>query len=212
MSHENAPATQLVATRCCACRTPLVDANSVELGIGPICRRKTAKEDVGQPADWDRVCDLLAEFGARNQSDDHRREVFELCLRNLDVSERAVGAQKAANVITHYIAIDQHRADKDIGTMIEALRAMGRPALAGKIADNLYTIKIVADGATLLVTAPYSETLRNLMWQGRIGRWDHDAKAYRVASDGTTRLDLLAALRRAYPGTLGMGPKGEFRL
>lgn len=30
----------LTATNCCVCRRPLVDAKSVELGIGPICRQK----------------------------------------------------------------------------------------------------------------------------------------------------------------------------
>jgi len=40
MSYESAPATQLVATHCCACNRPLVDAKSVELGIGPVCRKK----------------------------------------------------------------------------------------------------------------------------------------------------------------------------
>jgi len=40
MSYETAPATILLATRCCVCNRPLVDAISVELGIGPDCREK----------------------------------------------------------------------------------------------------------------------------------------------------------------------------
>ncbi len=40
MSYENAPATKLLATQCCACGRPLVDAKSVETGMGPICREK----------------------------------------------------------------------------------------------------------------------------------------------------------------------------
>jgi hypothetical protein len=40
MGYENAAATKLLATHCCACARPLVDAKSVELGIGPICRKK----------------------------------------------------------------------------------------------------------------------------------------------------------------------------
>lgn len=39
MSYENAPATRLVATRCASCNRPLVDAESVEIGLGPDCRR-----------------------------------------------------------------------------------------------------------------------------------------------------------------------------
>lgn len=37
-SYENAPATKMLATACVCCGRPLVDATSVELGIGPECR------------------------------------------------------------------------------------------------------------------------------------------------------------------------------
>lgn len=40
MTYENAPATKLLATHCAVCARPLVDAKSVELGIGPDCRKK----------------------------------------------------------------------------------------------------------------------------------------------------------------------------
>ena len=40
MSYENAPATKMLATHCCACGRPLVDAASVEAGMGPDCREK----------------------------------------------------------------------------------------------------------------------------------------------------------------------------
>lgn len=38
-SYLNAPATALLATNCCVCGRPLVDAISVSLGIGPDCRQ-----------------------------------------------------------------------------------------------------------------------------------------------------------------------------
>lgn len=38
MNYVNAPATRMLATNCCCCGRPLVDAISVELGIGPECR------------------------------------------------------------------------------------------------------------------------------------------------------------------------------
>ncbi len=38
--YENAPATKMLATHCCACGRPLVDAPSVESGMGPDCRKK----------------------------------------------------------------------------------------------------------------------------------------------------------------------------
>lgn len=43
--YENAPATKLVATDCAACGRPLVDAPSVESGMGPHCRRKYGVPD-----------------------------------------------------------------------------------------------------------------------------------------------------------------------
>lgn len=39
-TYETAPATELLATACCCCGRPLVDAQSVEFGIGPVCREK----------------------------------------------------------------------------------------------------------------------------------------------------------------------------
>lgn len=38
--YENAPATKLLATNCCACGRPLVEAESIESGMGPDCRKK----------------------------------------------------------------------------------------------------------------------------------------------------------------------------
>jgi len=38
--YENAPATKMLATHCAACGKELVDARSVEAGMGPDCRKK----------------------------------------------------------------------------------------------------------------------------------------------------------------------------
>lgn len=40
MGYENSAACEIMATNCCACGKPLVDAKSVETGIGPVCRKK----------------------------------------------------------------------------------------------------------------------------------------------------------------------------
>lgn len=50
MSYENAPATTLLATHCSVCARPLVDAQSVELGIGPDCRKKHGYDIEVDPA------------------------------------------------------------------------------------------------------------------------------------------------------------------
>lgn len=40
MSYESAPSTIMLATHCAVCARPLRDAKSVEMGIGPDCRKK----------------------------------------------------------------------------------------------------------------------------------------------------------------------------
>jgi len=40
MSYEQAPATKMLASHCAACGRPLVDASSVEAGLGPDCRKR----------------------------------------------------------------------------------------------------------------------------------------------------------------------------
>ncbi len=51
MSYETAPATRMLATHCAVCRRPLVDAASVEAGIGPDCREKHGYDiDVNEDA------------------------------------------------------------------------------------------------------------------------------------------------------------------
>jgi hypothetical protein len=45
VSYEFAPATTLLASHCAACGRPLVDAQSVETGMGPECRSKYGVPD-----------------------------------------------------------------------------------------------------------------------------------------------------------------------
>lgn len=40
MGYEDAKATKMLATHCAACGKELVDAVSVETGVGPVCRKK----------------------------------------------------------------------------------------------------------------------------------------------------------------------------
>jgi uncharacterized Zn finger protein (UPF0148 family) len=49
MSYEQAPATAMLATHCAFCGRPLVDAQSAETGVGPICREKHLVPDKVSP-------------------------------------------------------------------------------------------------------------------------------------------------------------------
>lgn len=42
--YENAPATKMLASNCACCSRPLVDAKSVECGVGPECRKRHGYE------------------------------------------------------------------------------------------------------------------------------------------------------------------------
>jgi hypothetical protein len=80
MSHENAPATKLIATHCAACGKPLLDAESVLLGVGPVCVKRYLPKEVDaeraqansiiyliaslQRSDWQRVRDALVKLAA----------------------------------------------------------------------------------------------------------------------------------------------------
>lgn len=47
--YESAPATLMLATNCAFCGRPLVDAQSAETGVGPICRQKYLVADKVSP-------------------------------------------------------------------------------------------------------------------------------------------------------------------
>lgn len=40
MGYQSAPATRMLATRCICCNRALLDSESIEYGIGPVCRKK----------------------------------------------------------------------------------------------------------------------------------------------------------------------------
>ena len=71
MSYENAPATDLLSTRCMACARPLLDAASVEAGMGPICRGKYGYSEI--PDDARIAANALIHEAAREETSTARR-------------------------------------------------------------------------------------------------------------------------------------------
>lgn len=63
--YEDAPATQLVATNCAACGRPLVDAESVSIGLGPECRKKYGYSSIMDPTVRDEANKLVYLIAAR---------------------------------------------------------------------------------------------------------------------------------------------------
>lgn len=91
--YENAPATRMLATACACCARPLVDAKSVETGMGPYCRRKHGYEaDVTDAArkEGNAIVHAIA------SAPDMTREALAGAVARL----RALGFETLASVIT----------------------------------------------------------------------------------------------------------------
>ena len=95
MSYEDAPATKMLATYCAVCGRPLVDANSVEAGIGPDCRRKYGYNDPCGDEARMAANKLVHDIAIRQDG----LEVLESC-----VQLRSLGFEKLADRITDRVA------------------------------------------------------------------------------------------------------------
>ena len=74
MNYENAPATELLSTRCMTCARPLVDAASVTAGMGPICRKKYGYESI--PEDVRIEANALIHEAALSETSAARRKAI----------------------------------------------------------------------------------------------------------------------------------------
>lgn len=191
MSYTNSPACQLLETFCACCSRPLVDATSVEVGVGPECRKRHGFAAAEGPADWAAVNAAVASLqlgaGWVAASGDQR---------------------KAANVLTAHIAAD-HASD-DVGPAIAALAALGYHTLSAKCAKNLCAVTIEQNGGVFRVSAPYSDAA-TADWRRIPGRrWNREAKTNEVPA--SERRALWSLLQAHYAGLRAMGPKGAFRI
>ena len=114
MSYETAAATLLVATHCCACGRPLVDAQSVELGIGPVCRKKHGFD---MPVDDEvraSANKLVYQIAANPQGLDTLKKISEIrelgfsvladCLENRVAAVRVMVVEGRVRLVTPYNA------------------------------------------------------------------------------------------------------------
>lgn len=188
--YENAPATVMVATSCACCARPLVDAVSVETGVGPDCRKK---HGYAQP---DVAVDALAVVSALASS--LPAEVF------LALSGKTE-ARDAANVLVHRVALEQD--GPLIASYVSALHKLGFVKLAARIATRIGKITVTEEGAFYVVETPYNEgfvsAVRGL--QGR--RFDRTRGANLVSRNERARL--WGILKTHFPsGTVVYGARG----
>jgi Family of unknown function (DUF6011) len=180
-AYLNAPATELLATSCCLCGRALLDAASIERGIGPTCAQKAGVGEAAHPADWSRVSEVLASVKLTVSCDDARRE---------------------ANRLVHRIGHDPHA--KEVPTLVEAIEALGYLKLAATLAEHLapVTVRVEAEGSTFSVSAdlPRGEVFDAFVAAMRAvpgRRWDSDRK--RNVVPARSKRDLWAALLDSLP-------------
>ena len=185
-NYENAPACKLLATHCCACGRPLVDAVSVESGMGPDCRKRYM------------VIDGLSSIVGSPEEAEKLRSRANYLVWEMAIQISAVHGGDLDQVSRCAVANNLHE-----------LRAMGFLKLASKLEAQWVQIRVTEEpDGTYAVKAPYDER-SVLSWRRIPGRvWDGRNKVNRVPMAG--RVKLWELLIRHFPGFAGMGPKGSF--
>ncbi len=199
-NYTAAPACTMLATNCCVCNRPLLDAVSVQMGIGPECRKKYMGKGQGASeaarTEANQIVYQLALVisGVNYETAFGTREPMPTAV-DQDATQaayalggpRAVGQMLAANTATGT-------------TLLGRLVELGFDKLAAKMEAAWMPIRIEEVGGRLQLKAPYNEgaiaAQRSI--PGRL--WD---KANKVNT-------FPATLTRFYAGLAGMGPKGAF--
>lgn len=191
--YENAPATLLVATCCACCARPLVDAVSVETGVGPECRKKHGYADAQQAPDYAAVAAAVAKL-----QDEDLREWF------VNDGEE-LGQRVGANRAVHAIAAQQD--GPDVAVLTELVAALGFTKLAARIARRVGVIVVTQQGDLLVVKAPFNEAFNDNARRVPGSRWDKLAKCRTVPV--AARRQLWEALQASFPpGTMVQGREG----
>ena len=192
MSYETAPATVMLATDCAICARPLVDAESVERGMGPHCAQK---------------------YGANVASITPRFNDAALVLGTLDMSIAPVwrtgNAHACVNALVSRIALDRHGAN--VATFVTAVHLLGFAKLAATLAEKTCgRVDVTLDGSTLVVDAPFSAEFNEAIRTVRGARWCSQSKRRLVPVDA--RKELFAILKHTHKGAILTGPKGMVTL
>lgn len=199
MGYEDAKATKMLATHCAACGRPLVDASSVEYGVGPVCRKKYQYEDA-LPITQE-VTEKVEKTLSSVSDPDLQGKVSEAVSKD--------DSRKAANVLVHHIAKFQ-KGPESMGA-IRLIRALGYEVLADRIEDRLKPEIIIEedeDQGRIVVDSPYNKTFVALVREIEDRKFDFETKTWSVPKK--KKRDLWEALKAAYEGEVGMGDKGPF--
>lgn len=201
-NYENAPATQMVATKCACCAKPLVDAVSVETGVGPDCRKKHGYGSAQKPADLVRAAAALASLGAASFAG----VSVDVLIATLPCATDAEQARTIANKLVHCIAIEQD--GRIVDALIAAVDALGFETLAARCAKRVGVVDVRVTGDWIAVKAPFSQAFNDSL--RRLGpgmsKWDKETKTRYVFC--SKRTALWNMLRDAFAGYMLASDKG----
>jgi|AntRauTorcE11897_2_1112592.scaffolds.fasta_scaffold00044_53 hypothetical protein len=200
--YTQSAAYKLNPTHCSCCNRPLVDGTSVEFGIGPVCRGKYGYEDA-------------------YEIDDETAQKVTAILQNLSdtaLADKAMNAvlkddsRKAVNVLNHAVAFWAHEGThlEDTTMCLEAMKAMGYETLSDKIGGRLAEVEITVEDGMVLLDTPFDTDFIEAIKSVTGRRWDKENKVWKVPV--SQKSEAWEALKSAYAGKLGHGPKGMFRI
>jgi hypothetical protein len=187
-----AKATRILATNCCVCRRDLTDAKSVELGIGPICRKKYGSADI------------------ETTDEMRRRALGALATSGLEphvikaVLERGKDARAVCNWLVYWASAN-YTNKAVVLACTPIIRLLGYTTLADKLETDRSAVVLTTtdDGKWVLVKSPRCEMfmagVRRL--GGRMVRHETSMrfKGWAVPSDAATKASLALLLGVSYP-------------
>lgn len=185
MSYEDAPATRLADTRCAACGRKLVDAQSLEAGMGPDCRKRYGLPEHLSEASREEANKLINGI-AREPRTPATLEAIERL--------RELGAEKAAA-----------RIEKRLKGYIR-----GQQGLDVRDPVEVWYEDSERFGRQLVVRAPYHATFveETRALPGRF--WAHREGVTRFHP--RARAELWRAIKLCYHGHRFEGPQGSFTI
>lgn len=134
---------RMVATNCCCCRHPLSDAESTELGIGPICSRKFySPSHIPSREDVETALGLLATSGLPDF-------VLDDFLKFSDKGD----ARKASNVLVYHASC--HYDDQtEVFKCSNIVRALGYTQLANKLETDRTSASVTLTEGIIVAYLP----------------------------------------------------------
>jgi hypothetical protein len=183
MSYQESTQCKLLATHCVCCGAPLVDAVSVEMGIGPDCRKGAFPPDI---SDVDReVANGLVYSAAISADKGKIEEVLETASKLRDL-----GWPELSDKVAKRFVEGVRRAERD-------------PDITIEVVNGVFVVK------TPFRRGAKEAFIR--AWRGIPGRrFDRGRGANMIPT--AQKEALWGLLIEFFPGKWGKGPKGIFRV